>query len=127
MSRHFTRRDWLRSTTAMATAGWLGQQAIAEPAPTRTVEDYQMFFGDLHNHNNVGYAQGSVERAFEIAREHLDFFACTPHGWWPDIGHYENQIENKWLKGFEVKTLRFNRRTGTFFETDLLERKTGKI
>ena len=30
------------------------------------------------------------------------------------------------LKGFEIKTLRCNRRTGKFAETDLLERKPGK-
>lgn len=30
------------------------------------------------------------------------------------------------LKGFELRTLRFNRRTRTFAETDLLERKPGK-
>jgi alpha-mannosidase len=30
------------------------------------------------------------------------------------------------LKGFEIKTLRYNKRTGRFAETDLLERKPGK-
>ena len=30
------------------------------------------------------------------------------------------------LKGFELRTLRYNRRTGKFAETDLLERRTGK-
>jgi hypothetical protein len=29
------------------------------------------------------------------------------------------------LKGFEIKTLRFDRRTKKFVETDLLERKQG--
>lgn len=55
--------------------------------------EYKTYFGDLHNHNAVGYAQGSLERTFEIARNHLDFFAFTPHGHWHDIGHYENNIE----------------------------------
>ena len=68
---------------------------------------YNIYFGDLHNHNEVGYAQGSLGRTFEIAREHLDFFAFTPHGYWHDIGHYENNIENKWLKGFEVTKKRW--------------------
>jgi hypothetical protein len=57
--------------------------------------DYKTYFGDLHNHNAVGYAQGSLERTFEIARNHLDFFAFTPHGHWHDIGHYENKIEER--------------------------------
>ncbi|MGZ5439828.1 MAG: glycosyl hydrolase-related protein, partial [Candidatus Aminicenantales bacterium] len=30
------------------------------------------------------------------------------------------------FKGFEIKTLRYNRRSGRFVETDLLERKPGK-
>jgi len=65
------------------------------------------YFGDLHNHNNVGYAQGSLRRTFEIARSHLDFFAFTPHGHWPDIGHYDNSIEDKWIHGFAVTRLRW--------------------
>ncbi len=71
------------------------------------VGEYNLYFGDLHNHNEVGYARGSLERAFEIAREHLDFFAFTPHGYWNDIGHYENNIEKKWLDGFEVTKRRW--------------------
>ena len=37
----------------------------------------KLFWGDLHNHNAVGYAQGSLRRSIELAREHLDFFAFT--------------------------------------------------
>lgn len=37
----------------------------------------QLFWGDLHNHNAVGYAKGSLERSIDNAREHLDFFAFT--------------------------------------------------
>jgi hypothetical protein len=48
-----------------------------------------------------------MERAFEIARNHLDFFAFTPHGYWHDIGRYENGIEKKWLDGFEVTQKRW--------------------
>jgi len=71
------------------------------------VGKYQVYFGDLHNHSEVGYARGSLERAFEIAREHLDFFAFTPHGYWHDISTYENNIEKKWLDGFEVTKRRW--------------------
>ena len=55
----------------------------------------------------MGYAQGSLRRTFEIARNHLDFFAFTPHAHWHDIGHYENNIEEKWLKGFAVTRARW--------------------
>ncbi len=27
--------------------------------------DYQLFWGDLHNHNAVGYARGSLQRTYE--------------------------------------------------------------
>ena len=40
----------------------------------------QLFWGDIHNHNDLGYGVGSAERSFEIARERLDFWAATPHG-----------------------------------------------
>ena len=29
---------------------------------------YKLFWGDLHNHNAVGYAKGSLQRSIEIAR-----------------------------------------------------------
>ncbi|HID74655.1 MAG TPA: DUF3604 domain-containing protein [Planctomycetaceae bacterium] len=100
MAQSISRRRWFRAGSATALAGWWA-------APGRSSGDgegagQELFFGDLHNHNAVGYAQGSLVRTFENARNHLDFFAFTPHGWWPDIGRYENQIENKWLRGFDV-------------------------
>jgi len=89
----------------MGAAMWLGSQSTQAASP-REGEDqndgYRVYFGDLHNHGAVGYARGSLERMFEIARNHLDFFACTPHGYWHDIDKYENAIENKWLNGFDV-------------------------
>lgn len=48
--------------------------------------DFDLFWGDLHNHNQIGYAQGSLERSYEIARSHLDFYAFTPHGMHADGG-----------------------------------------
>ncbi|MBI4873746.1 MAG: DUF3604 domain-containing protein [Acidobacteria bacterium] len=82
-----TRREWIGS--ALATAVPAG-------------EGYRNFFGDVHNHGVVGYAQGSLRRAYEIAREHLDFFAYTPHAHWHDIKEYENAIADKWINGFAV-------------------------
>ncbi|MBM4016749.1 MAG: DUF3604 domain-containing protein [Planctomycetes bacterium] len=106
-----TRRQWISGAAATAIAGCAAARLpdISPDAPGRPAPggEYPVFFGDLHNHSNVGYAQGSMERAFEIARNHLDFFAFTPHGWWHDIGHYENNIEQKWLKGFEVTRQRW--------------------
>ncbi len=87
-----TRREWLGAVPA---------GALAAAAP-RDGGDLNLYFGDLHNHGNVGYAQGSLRRVYEIARNHLDFFAFTPHAYWHDIRHFEGNIEDKWINGFAV-------------------------
>jgi hypothetical protein len=68
---------------------------------------HRVYFGDLHNHSDVGYAQGTLRRVYEIARNHLDFFAFTPHAHWHDIQHYAGNIENKWINGFHVTRARW--------------------
>src|SRR5579883_2117904 len=101
-NRAMTRRQTLRALAGgIAAAAAPGRSA---PQPAAAYKDY---FGDLHNHNNVGYAQGSLKRTFEIARDHLDFFAFTPHAWWHDIGKYDLGIEDKWINGFAVTTARW--------------------
>lgn len=107
-SRGITRRRFLKaastgslSLAALGCSPYVRGLAQGAAVPPRE-NGYHIYFGDLHNHNSVGYAQGSLKRTFEIGRNHLDFFAFTPHGYWHDIGHYENSIENKWLNGFEV-------------------------
>jgi len=82
------------SLAALGHAGVLSGAAAGSSSPPQ-VGDYRIYFGDLHNHSAVGYAQGSMERAFEIARNHLDFFAFTPHGYWHDIGHYEKAKKSR--------------------------------
>ncbi|MBI1357744.1 MAG: DUF3604 domain-containing protein [Acidobacteria bacterium] len=64
--------------------------------------DYSIFWGDLHNHNAVGYAKGTLERTYEIAREHLDFLAFTPHSQWHDMPEMPNDAHMKWVNGFRV-------------------------
>jgi hypothetical protein len=113
MAPSMTRREFLRSSTAgslsLASLGRAGMtpNPVAGSSERPKAGDYRIYFGDLHNHSSVGYAQGSLERAFDIAHNHLDFFAFTPHGYWHDIGHYENGIEKKWLDGFEVTKKRW--------------------
>jgi hypothetical protein len=43
-----------------------------------------LLWGDIHNHNELGYALGSLERSYDIARSHLDFYAFTPHSQFAD-------------------------------------------
>jgi len=108
-----TRREFLKASTAgslsLASLGCseLAPGLVSKPSDRPQAGGYNIYFGDLHNHSKVGYAQGSLERAFEIASNHLDFFGFTPHGYWHDIGRYENNIEKKWLDGFEVTKKRW--------------------
>jgi len=54
------------------------------------------YFGDLHCHTNLSYGRGTMERAFEIGRTHLDFCTVTGHAFWPDmpedLQHYDPTI-----------------------------------
>ncbi|MGI9379029.1 MAG: hypothetical protein ACR2OW_05200, partial [Methyloligellaceae bacterium] len=61
----------------------------------------EILFGDIHNHNALGYGIGSLERAIDIAQTHLDFFAFTGHSSWHDMVPMEGGRESHWLKGFE--------------------------
>ena len=64
--------------------------------------DTAIFWGDIHNHNAVGYAKGSLGRSVEIAQEHLDFFAHTGHAQWHDMPTMPDDAHLKWVKGFAV-------------------------
>ena len=64
-------------------------------------DSYVILFGDIHNHNALGYGIGSLERSIDIARTHLDFFAFTGHSSWHDMDAMEGGREQHWLKGFE--------------------------
>ena len=96
-----TRRDCFRGLLA-------GSMAAAQSTAAPAGNPYTNYFGDLHNHNNVGYAQGSLGRSFEIAREHLDFYAFTPHASWHDIKEYDLNIQDKWINGFAVTRARWD-------------------
>ena len=54
------------------------------------------YWGDLHCHTNLSYGRGGMERAFEIARTHLDFCSVTGHAFWhdmpQDLGQYDPAI-----------------------------------
>jgi hypothetical protein len=105
MKGSISRRDWITGSVSSGLAA-ASAQRHARSAETSEIT-YHTFWGDLHNHNNIGYAQGSLRRTFEIARNHLDFFAFTPHAHWHDMGHYVNNIENKWINGFAVTSVRW--------------------
>lgn len=60
-----------------------------------------IYWGDIHNHNAVGYGLGSPDRAIAIGKQSLDFLAITPHGWWPDLPNPESAVGKHHLAGFE--------------------------
>ena len=61
-----------------------------------------IYWADLHNHNEVGYGRGSLARALEIAREHLDVFCFTPHGQWFDEANTPPEVHRKHQDGFAL-------------------------
>ena len=73
---------------------------------------YRLYWGDLHNHNAVGYGRGSLERSIEIAREHLDFFAFTGHASWHDMPEMPGDHHLKWVHGFAAHTAHWPRTRG---------------
>ena len=103
MSFRLSRRECLATMAAPLRAG--AQNRAVEPAASGG--DLKIYFGDLHNHSDVGYGQGSLRRAYEIARNHLDFFAFTPHAHWHDIQHFAGNIEDKWINGFHITRARW--------------------
>ncbi|MBW7997891.1 MAG: hypothetical protein FVQ81_15240 [Candidatus Glassbacteria bacterium] len=112
------RRNWLaRFGGILAAGGAIGSSSCGEQEKRRQgpssgageglPEGLNHYFGDLHNHCEVGYAQGSLARAYEIAEGHLDFFSCTPHSWWHDVPKMVGGKESKWLEGFEMTRRRW--------------------
>lgn len=110
-NRPISRRDLLRRLSAAGVVSALGGSSLARTRSRRSTSaaanDYDLFFGDLHVHNNIGYAQGTLRRSFEIARNHLDFFALTPHAHWHDMGEYANNVEETWRNGFAITRQRW--------------------
>ncbi len=60
-----------------------------------------IYWGDIHNHNEIGYGKGALERSFDIAGNALDFYAFTPHTWWPDLPDNDEAVKQHHLRGFE--------------------------
>ncbi|MAD80430.1 MAG: hypothetical protein CMJ50_06250 [Planctomycetaceae bacterium] len=64
-------------------------------------ELHNLYWGDIHNHNECGLAKGSLERAIDLARGHLDFWAATGHSWWHDMPDLPGTGREMFLEGFE--------------------------
>ncbi len=77
-------------------------EPVLKKGVTSLSEKHSLFWGDLHNHNAVGYAKGSLERSIDIARKHLDFFAFTGHAHWHDMPLMPGERHLHWVRGFKA-------------------------
>lgn len=59
-----------------------------------------IYWADLHNHNNIGYGEGTIERSYAIARSFLDVYAFTPHSWWADLPSTDAKVTDYHQQGF---------------------------
>lgn len=61
------------------------------------------FWGDLHNHNGIGYGKGSLDRSYAIAHGvGLDVYAFTPHGHWHDLPQEDPKVAQAHAVGFDL-------------------------
>ncbi len=101
MSNHdLTRRQFVGGSLAAPLLGGMQVYSRAEDEPDGA--KYRLFWGDLHNHNEVGYGVGSLQRSIDNARGHLDFFAFTGHAWWHDMPKMPGDRQMKWVNGFKA-------------------------
>ncbi len=55
--------------------------------------EFNVYWGDIHNHCAISYGFGSLENALKAAREQLDFCSVTGHAMWPDMLRGEKGFE----------------------------------
>jgi len=55
-------------------------------------EPFNLYYGDLHSHCDIGYGHGSIEEAYHNARLQLDFACVTAHAWWADMPEAEPRL-----------------------------------
>jgi hypothetical protein len=71
-------------------------------AASGAAQEKHLYWGDLHNHNSIGQIRGSLERSYDIAREHLDFFAFTPQSQWFDMVEIPGGRNEQFVRGFKA-------------------------
>lgn len=94
----------------MATAQ--DRRTIDQKSIDRRIDDqYNVYWGDLHNHSDLTYGHGSYENALENAAQQLDFFTVTPHAMWPDINRLKGNKELEWVIGYHTAAFEKLRQT----------------
>lgn len=107
--REVSRRTFLAGLAGAGTVLGLSGSIVNATAEGTEANDKEVkplekniYWGDIHNHNAVGYAKGSLERSYDIASSHLDFFCFTGHSQWHDMPEMPQNKHLKWVRGFEV-------------------------
>lgn len=78
---------------------------------TPSMDDFKVFWGDIHNHCNVTYGHGDLASAIAAAEQQLDFASVTPHALWPDIpGAGDPRLE--WVIGYHTDAFKRLREGG---------------
>ncbi len=98
--RELTRRQFVGGSLAASLLAGMQCESLAEDDDGAK---YRLFWGDLHNHNAVGYAKGSLQRSIDLARGHLDFFAFTGHASWHDMPKMPGDRHMHWVRGFKAQ------------------------
>ena len=86
------RRKFLKST-----AGMTGLAALNIPlsvsCSAQKTNAHHLYWGDMHCHSGISYGRGSLEDAFEAAREQrLDFCSVVGHSSWHDTPRDEEHM-----------------------------------
>ena len=102
-----TRREFVGAT--MAASVFAGLRHTTQLNAAGASSSRKLFWGDLHNHNAVGYAKGSLERSIDLARAHLDFFAFTGHASWHDMPKMTGDRHMIWVNGFKAHSEHWNK------------------
>ena len=111
MSGRIGRRTYMKRFAGYAAAsGWLTKKFSRNASAGESRDTgFNVYFGDIHNHNSVGVALGTPERAFDIARSHLDFTMITPHAYadytptsGTDTPEYFKLVKKRWPDMLEL-------------------------
>ena len=101
-TRPISRRGMLTgSFAALASLSAARESSSLFAADAGHANSWNLYWGDIHNHNECGLAKGTFQRAIELARGHLDFWAATGHAWWHDMPDLPKGGRQMFLNGFE--------------------------
>ena len=94
------RRRFLKSAAGLAALA--GLPASYDSPPFSDLSNpYHLFWGDLHCHCGISYGRGTLENAFEAAKENrLDFCSVVGHSSWHDTPRDEEHMRR--IRGYII-------------------------